>query len=317
MVRERAENLARTVVEDLKDPFRIAELTPGDLKEDPARLSDEAAAISMMGGRRVVRLREASDGVSAIAKDFFASLPGDALIVVEAGDLPARSSLRKLFEGEKSGAAIACYRDDRRSLPSVIQASLKDYGHSITPDALTFLSENLGGDRQVTRREMDKLALYKGLEPGQIQLEDAMACVGDSADLTLDDLAFSVASGDLAMVERMLNRSFQEGSHAITILRAVARHFHKLLFVSGLMAQGAALEEAAKKLRPPLFWKTAAQFKAQAGAWPRNRLTRATARLLEAERDCKKTGAPAEILCSRVLFEISAASPLRRRKGRR
>ena len=316
MVRERGEKLAKSIVEDLRDPFRVAELTPSDLKDDPARLSDEAAAISMMGGRRVVRLREASDGVSSILKDFFAALPGDALIVVEAGDLPARSSLRKVFESEKAGAAIACYRDDRRSLPAVIQASLQDYGHSITPDALSYLAENLGGDRQVTRREVDKLALYKGFEPGRIELEDAIACVGDSADLTLDDLAFSVASGDLTMVERTMNRSFLEGSHAVTILRAVARHFHKLQFVSGLATQGLTIEDAAKKLRPPLFWKTAAQFKSQAGAWPQSKLTRATARLLEAERDCKKTGAPTQVLCSRVLFEIAAASPLRRRNRR-
>ncbi len=316
MVRERSETLAKTVVDDLKDPFRVTDLSAGDLKDDPARLNDEAAAISMMGGRRVVRIRETSDGITAVVKDFFANLPGDAFVVLEAGDLPARSSLRKLFEGEKAGAAIACYRDDRRSLPGIIQASLSNYGHSITPDALAYLSENLGGDRQVTRREVDKLALYKGQTAGTIDLDDVTACVGDTADLTLDDLAFSVASGNLAMVERMLNRSFQEGSHAVTILRALARHFHKLQFVSGLMAQGLSMDDAAKKLRPPLFWKTAAQFKAQANAWPQNKLARATARLLETERECKKTGAPAEILCSRALFEISAASPLRRRQRR-
>ena len=316
MVRERVETLAKTVVDDLRDPFRIADLTAGDLKDDPARLSDEAAAISMMGGRRVVRIRDATDGIAAIAKDFFSTLPGDALVVFEAGDLPVRSSLRKLFESEKAGAAVACYRDDRRSLPAVIQASLSGYGHSITPDALTYLSENLGGDRQVTRREVDKLALYKGSQPGTIDLEDVTACVGDTADLTLDDLAFSVASGNLAMVERTMNRSFLEGSHAVTILRAVARHFHKLQFVSGLTAQGSSIEDAAKKLRPPLFWKTAAQFKAQANAWPQSKLTRATARLLETERECKKTGAPSQMLCSRALFEISAASPLRRRTRR-
>ncbi len=314
MVRERAETLAKTVVDDLKDPFRLADLTAGDLKDDPARLSDESAAISMMGGRRVVRVRDVSDAITPVCKDFLATLAGDALLVFEAGDLPARSSLRKLFEADKAAAAIACYRDDQRSLPGVIQAGLREYGHGVTPDALGFLSANLGGDRQVTRRELDKLALYKGLEPGTIELSDATACIGDTAELTLDDLAFSVASGKLAMVERMLSRSFLEGSHAVTILRAVARHFHKLQFVSGMMGQGLPLDDAAKKLRPPLFWKTAAEFKSQANAWPQSKLARATAKLLETERECKKTGAPAQTLCSRALFEISTASPLRRRK---
>lgn len=313
MVRERAGILAKTLVDDPTDPFRVADLTASDLKDDPARLSDEAAAISMMGGRRVVRIRDASDAITPLCKDFFATLPGDALLIFEAADLPARSSLRKLFEAEKTAAAIACYRDDQRSLPAVIRDSLRDHGHAISPDALAFLSANLGGDRQVTRREIDKLALYKGQNPATIELADATACVGDTADLTLDDLAFSVASGKLPMVERTLSRSFLDGSHAVTILRAVARHFHKLQFVSGMMGQGISIDDAAKRLRPPLFWKTAAEFKSQAQAWPQSKLTRATAKLLETERECKKTGAPAQTLCSRALFEISAASPLRRR----
>ena len=44
LVRERATKLAKTVVEDLKDPFRVIELGTAQLKEDPSRLRDEAAA---------------------------------------------------------------------------------------------------------------------------------------------------------------------------------------------------------------------------------------------------------------------------------
>ena len=57
LVRERAETLARGVCPDLHDPFRVAELSGGMLVSDPARLADEAAQISLMGGRRVVRVR--------------------------------------------------------------------------------------------------------------------------------------------------------------------------------------------------------------------------------------------------------------------
>jgi hypothetical protein len=45
LVRERAEVIARTVVEDLTDPFRVAELAGDTIADDPARLADEAAAM--------------------------------------------------------------------------------------------------------------------------------------------------------------------------------------------------------------------------------------------------------------------------------
>ena len=57
VVRERAEQLARKVVPDLDDPFGVALLTDGDIEADPAKLEGELAALSMMGGRRLVRLR--------------------------------------------------------------------------------------------------------------------------------------------------------------------------------------------------------------------------------------------------------------------
>src|SRR5262245_42512192 len=57
LVRERGEALARAVCPDLRDPFRVADLGAQTLADDPARLADEAAAIAMTGGRRVVRVR--------------------------------------------------------------------------------------------------------------------------------------------------------------------------------------------------------------------------------------------------------------------
>ena len=107
LVRERANALARRIVDDLDDPFRVAELEPAMVKDDPARLADEAAALSMTGGRRVVRLRSAGDGQADIIASFLTEPLGDALILVEAGELPPRSKLRRAFESSKIAAALA------------------------------------------------------------------------------------------------------------------------------------------------------------------------------------------------------------------
>lgn len=315
LVRERVEILVKGAAGDLADPFRVAEFTARELIDDPARLADEAASLSLTGGRRAVRLREADDNLAPLFRDFFADTPaGDTLIVVEAGDLPARSALRKTFESAKTGAALACYRDDARSLGAVIRETLREFGHQATPDALAYLSAHLGGDRQLSRRELEKLALYKGKEPGPIELGDAQACVGDSAALSLDDLAFAVARGAAAESERALARSLQEGVTAVGALRAVSRHFQRLHLVAGLVDGGLTLDDAVKRLRPPLFWKLAEAFRSQVTAWPPSSLARALGRLLDAEADCKRSGAPEATICSRVLLEIAVNAPSRRRR---
>src|SRR5580700_3543555 len=47
LVQERAERLMKSVVPDLSDPFNISDLSEAVLDADPARLRDEAAALSM------------------------------------------------------------------------------------------------------------------------------------------------------------------------------------------------------------------------------------------------------------------------------
>src|SRR5689334_158422 len=91
LVRERAETLAKPVVPDLSDPFRVAEFDEDAIAADPARLWDEAAAISMLGGRRVIRIRGAGNTVAKHFEKFLDEPPGDALVVVEGGDLAKTS----------------------------------------------------------------------------------------------------------------------------------------------------------------------------------------------------------------------------------
>src|SRR5260370_42250278 len=59
LVSERADAVARTICPDLKDPFRVADLSGSAVVTDPARLPDEAAQMSLIGGRRVVPARDA------------------------------------------------------------------------------------------------------------------------------------------------------------------------------------------------------------------------------------------------------------------
>lgn len=310
--RQYKDRLLAAIVDDPADPFRVSELTAAQIKEDPARLSDEAAALTFGGGRRFVLVRDAGDALTAVTKDFLERAPGDAFVVFDGGELPARSTLRRLFESDKAAAAIACYHDDARSLVSVVRDFFAEAGIAIDREAIDFLAGQLGGDRQLSLRELEKLALFKGSGDGPVTVEDAERCVGDSALLSLDDVALATGSGDLMALERALARCFAEGNAPVSLLRGVARHFQRVHQVAGTVATGAPLDQAMKSLRPPVFWKAAAPFKAQAGAWREKALAQAMNKLLEAEAACKRSGAPAETLAARALLEIAANAPGRR-----
>lgn len=317
LVRERAEALARTVVDDLADPFRVADLAGDTLVDDPARLADEAAAMSLMGGRRVVRVRHVTPMVGKDIAESFASFlkhgaaghkPQDlALIVVEAGELDGRSPLRKLFETAPNAGAIACYRDEGDSLSAVIRDTLGQHRVRASGDAMAWLASRLGGDRAVTRGELEKLALYVGAGH-EASLEDARAVVGDSADIDFDDLANAAALGDVAGLGRAFDKLVAEGLPAIPIVRAVQRHFTRLHLCAGMVAAGQDAESAMMRLRPPVFWKNKDAFRAQLKRWPVDRLSSALEDLLDAEIACKTSGQAAETLAGRCLFELAQAA---------
>ncbi|MGO1119524.1 DNA polymerase III subunit delta [Rhodovibrionaceae bacterium A322] len=312
LIKERADAACFSVLGGDKDPFRYSELTLQDLQADKARLNDEAAALSFSGGQRVVRLRDVGNAQSSILADFLDRLPGEALVVVEAGDLQKRSALVKLFDGAgTAGVVIACYRDEARDVQRVIGETLQEAGLTASPDAQAFLVSHLGGDRQLTRRELEKLVLYMGDDALQVELADAQICVGDSAALSLDDLSVAVASGDAIEADRTLQRALQEGANPVAIIRAVSRHFQRLHLVSGQLANGKDLDGSLRSLRPPVFWKQKERFTAQVRAWKPHLLARALKALTEAEKDCKRTGMPDVTLTSDLIMRISRASPLR------
>ena len=111
MIRDRAEALVRVVAGSLDDPFLVAELG----RDDIGLLADEAASLSLTGGRRVVRLRDATDAAAAAVTAVLKG-PAPALVVIEAPSLAARSRLRTLLEAAPDGVAVGCYPEEGRAL---------------------------------------------------------------------------------------------------------------------------------------------------------------------------------------------------------
>jgi DNA polymerase-3 subunit delta len=308
LVRERALDLVARVAGDAADPFRVAELSAAQMKDDPTRLADEAAALSLSGGRRVLRLREVADGHADALGDLLAGPPPASFLVLEAGDLAPRSALRKVFESAANAAAIACFLDDDEALGRVIGEALKGRGLGIGQEALAYLIAHLGGDRGVTRQELEKLALYVGPGAKQVSLEDVEAVIGDSSALSLDDLVFALGDGDRAAIDRGYARALIEGNDEIGILRAAARHIMRLHQV----ATAADPRVAIKTLRPAVFFKLEGRFLAQLRLWSAERLGEALARLNRAEIDIKTGAQPKAAVAERALLEIGGLARGRR-----
>ncbi len=309
LVRERSAHLLAKFAADPEDPFSVTELAAEAIKGDPALLADAVGALTLTGERRVVRVRGSDPGLAAgLAEILEVLAPGDAVILVEAGELAPRDKLRRLFEGADNGVALPCYMDEGADLEGAITSILGQHGIQAEPMALAFLVENLGSDRLVTRSELEKLALYKGDDKSPVTLAEVEAGIGDGAPFLLDDAVLAAASGQHRNLDRALGRCHQAGQAPVTVLRAVGRHLQRLHLAASLMLRGESAADAMRRLRPPVFFKQQGVFRGQLGQWSPARLAQALEILVEAEIHCKTTGLPAETVARRALMRIAQAA---------
>ena len=134
--------------------------------------------------------------------------------------------------------------------------------------------------------------------------EDVLAVVSGAGSVSLDAVAYAVCDGDYPALDRSLMSAYAEGMQAIPVLRALARHLQRLLQGRAVMAKGASAKQAVEALRPPVFFRMQPAFRRQLEIWRPAFIARGLAVLIEAEMDCKRTGAPQELLCHRALLNL-------------
>jgi DNA polymerase-3 subunit delta len=310
LVRERALTLVGAVLDDPNDPFRMSELAADSLRGDPARLADEAQALCLLGGRRVVRVRQAADFLAPACRALLGLPAVEALVLVEAGDLPKSSALRKLVEPAANAAAIPCYRDEGRDLAGLIDRLAAAEGLRLEPEARIYLVQHLGGDRGVTRAEIAKLALYVGAaaqdagQPRAVTLDEAAAVIGDSAALGLDDLVHAATLGQFDQLQRCLDRLLGAGEAPVRLLRAAANHLARLHRLRLQADAGANLPQLIERSQPPIHFRRRPDVHKAVQRWPGPALRQGLDRLLQAEIACKTTGRPADLMCREALLAV-------------
>jgi DNA polymerase-3 subunit delta len=299
LVRERSRSLELAVLGAKPDPFGLVEIAEPTLKDAPGALYAESAAISMLGGRKFIRIRTGADLAAGALEAYLgereAGNPGgDGFFVIEAGDLRGTSALLKLAEASSLVAAIPCYPDNEASLEMLVETALREAKVSIEPDAKALLIDRLGSDRGVSRQELDKLLLYVGAggaHKATIRAEDVSEIVGDASAADLDKLIDAVFSGDVKETARLSARVAAAGSSEITVLRAVSRHLDQLSSPGAARGGGGGP-----------YWERMQRHQAR---WPANLIARAESIVLNAELLCKTTGLPAEEICERALLGLA------------
>lgn len=311
VVGERARELALTLTENPDDPFNVAIISEADLTGEEGRLERELMAFSMIGGRRLVRLklRGEKGGADRLSADALSGhLDGrfnpDAFFIVEAGALGRDSSLRKIGEAAPKCAVIPCYDDEPADLARLTREALTADQVALTAEALDTFVQRLPRERGVARREIERLILFLG--PGSnitAALPDLAGFFGVEPETSLSEAAFDAFGARRAAAHASLRRAAQEGESGVGAVRALGLHLGRLRKVAVLQRNGAGAQAAARA--SGVFWKQEREFLRQAQVWTLSELDRVQVNVLAADRACKQTGSPDTYLAERLAIAIA------------
>ena len=203
--------------------------------------------------------------------------------------------------------AIVNYPATGAALATVIGELAADYHLRLSRDAVADLANASGGDRGIIRQELFKLALFVDATPGSsvvIEVGDLGAVGASIGETDTTRLVNGVAGGNVAEVAAQL-ADLGGVSTGITLLRAVARRFWLLLDLRGAVDGGLSASRAVKMARPPIFFKEEAAIIDQLTRWRSPVLRTAIARLLDAERDVKRSGSAGDVAVNQMLLQLA------------
>jgi DNA polymerase-3 subunit delta len=271
-----------------------------DLRKDPAILNDAIKAQGFFPGHRVAFVEEATDGLSKVIDAALGDWQaGDAQVVVTAGQLTAKSALRKVFEAHRNAVSIGIY--DEPPSRDEIEQTLRDAGLEIQSrdvmDALFVLAASLEpGD---FRQTMEKVSLYKRGDPSGVSVADIMANAPQSAEVDIDDVLEVVATGQADKLGPVLRDLYAQGVAPVTLCIGAMRHFRQLHTVASDPGGVGAL-------RPPVFGPRRDKLVRQASNWGRDRLERALTALTDTDLQMRSSGAtPDRALMERALIRLA------------
>lgn len=307
--------LARRLERAMGQEAERIDLDGSTLKADPARLVDEAASISLFGGRRWIRIQPAGDEIaSAVASLLDADVAGNPVVAL-AGALKPSSPLVKLALDHKLALAHPSYVPDARDAAQIAETLAREAGLRLPRDLGRTLAISCSNDRSIMAQEIEKLALYLDAAPDRPAeaTAEALEAIGASnPDGELSKLVDAIMGGQPGRVGAEVARLGQSGIAGIPVLRALFRRLILLAAlrrdIDGGQSPAAAVEARGKAI----FFKEKPAITDQASRWPADRLAALADKLLAAERALKSSGTAGDILAEAEMLTISRFAARRR-----
>lgn len=267
--------------------YELNDISQENIKNNPTYLSENFFTTSMFLTNTIYTLRliDKENEFTKYIEILFETEEVknvDNFLLITAGNLDTKSSLRKYAEKSKYIACIGCYEESNPE--SFISNKLKEYGFVFNNSMVNYILQNVGTNTTMIQNEIEKLSLYK-IDDKILTIDDLKECIKDISNNKLDDFCNNFCSMYTQETIKIAKKLMNNGVDVITLTRVLIKYFLQLQKIKEYLKKGETIDNVFKYEK--IFWKQQHIMKNHLSKWDINNINKMLYKLLDLEKRIK------------------------------
>jgi DNA polymerase-3 subunit delta len=259
---------------------------------------------SFFDNEKLIIINRATDKIRETIEDLIEKKPEDIKIILNSKNLEKKSTLRKIFEKEKSIICVPFYEDNNQTLNSIISLFFRNKKIPISPQLINVLIERSRGDRKNLNNELEKIGAYL-LNKKNLSLEEIIKLTNLADNYNASELLDHSLAKNTRKTITILNENNYSDEDNIIIIRTLLAKLKRLVKIHELVDEKNNIEQAISASKPPIFWKDKPLVIQQIRSWKKEHLKNLIYRTNDIELLIKKNSTIAKNILSDFIINNS------------
>ena len=226
---------------------------------------------SFFDNEKLIIINRTTDKIKEVVEELIEKNPENIQIILNSKNLEKKSTLRKIFEKEKSIICIPFYEDNNQTLNSIINLFFKNKKIPISQQLINVLIERSRGDRKNLNNELKKIENYL-LNKKNLNLQEIIKLTNLADNYSASELVDHSLAKNTRKTVSILNENNYSDDDNIIIIRTLLAKLKKLIKIYELIDKKNNIEQAISAFKPPIFWKDKPLVTQQIRSWEKDHL---------------------------------------------
>ncbi|MDA8833661.1 DNA polymerase III subunit delta, partial [Candidatus Pelagibacter bacterium] len=254
---------------------------------------------SFFDNEKLIIINRATDRIKTIIEDLIEKNPEDIKIILNSKNLEKKSTLRKLFEKEKSIVCIPFYEDNNQTLNSIISLFFRNKKIPISQQLINVLVERSRGDRKNLNNELEKIENFS-LNKKNLNIQEIIKLTNLADNYSASELVDHSLAKNTRKTVTILGENNYSDEDNIIIIRTLLAKLKRLVKIYDLIDEKNNIEQAISACKPPIFWKDKPLVTQQIRSWKKDGLEQLIYKTNEIELLVKKNS----VLAKNILADF-------------